>query len=122
MRTFLMICAALALGACASDQSEPVVVNDNVTAGGAGAMADGLGPMQEGPTFHVTTEEEIADEVHEGRGDEGLDASAISVRVDGTSVWLSGRVRDGAEWERAIAIADDVEGVETVDASELFYD
>ena len=49
-------------------------------------------------------------------------ASAISVRVDGTSVWLSGRVRDGAEWERAIAIADDVEGVETVDASELFYD
>ena len=44
------------------------------------------------------------------------------MRVDGTSVWLSGRVRDGAEWERAIAIADDVEGVETVDASELFYD
>lgn len=122
MRTLMMILAALALGACAGDQSEPVVVNENVSTGGSAATADGIGPLQEGPTYVVTTEEEIADEVREELGDEGLDASAISVRVEGSSVWLSGRVRDSAEWERAIAIADDVEGVEAVDASDLRHD
>ena len=120
MRTFMMICAALALGACGA-QGEPVVVNDNVSTTAGNASADGIGPIQEGPTFVVTTEEEIADEVREELGDEGLDAEAIAVRVDGTAVWLSGRVRDAEERQRAIAIAEDVEGVETVDATDLVH-
>lgn len=49
----------------------------------------------------------------------GSDADGISVRVEGTKVYLSGHVATKADHDRAHDIAHDVPGVTAVDHSEL---
>lgn len=111
-KPILTACAALTLVACGG--SEPVVYEQPAATVGAGASG-----IQEAPTIAVTTEERIREEVAEELGDEGLDAEAIAVLVEGNAVTLRGEVRSIGEVERARRIAADVEGVERVDVNQL---
>lgn len=111
-KPILSALAVLALGACGG--SEPVVYEQPGATAGAGA-----GGITEAPIVNVTTEARIREEVREELGDEGLDAEAIAVLVEGGSVTLQGEVRSIGEVERARRVAADVEGVERVDVNQL---
>lgn len=111
-RTLMLALAAGLAGACAS---EPVMVTTSPSspASAGGVRTDDI------PAVWATSEEAIREEVIEELGDEGLDASAIAVLVEGNRVALRGTVRSVEEWDLARSVAADVEGVAVVDARSL---
>lgn len=94
--------------------AEPVAYETPNATVGAGAPG-----LQVAPSPTATTEDEIREEIREELGDEGLDAEAIAILVEGNNVTLRGEVRSIGEVERARRVAADVEGVEYVDVNQL---
>ncbi len=98
--TLLTTSAALFLGACASNPP-----NDYQPAP---------------PPHHQAAHASMHDQVHAAINDQmGSAGSDISVRVDGTKVYLSGHVGSQADHDRAHDIAHRVAGVTMVDHKAL---
>ena len=115
MTVHRMLMLALAAGLAGACASEPVMVS---TAPSSPPSAGGV-RTDDVPMVWATNEETIRDEVIEELGDEGLDASAIAVLVEGNRVALRGTVSSIDEWDLARRVAADVEGVAVVDARSL---
>ncbi len=97
--TLLTTTAALFLGACASNPP-----ND----------------YQPAPPQHQAAHASMHDQVHAAINDQmGSAGSDISVRVDGSKVYLSGHVGSQADHQRAHDIAHHVAGVTMVDHKAL---
>lgn len=114
----IALSAALALCACAS--------NSPSTSGYDSDKQTGMEPTSE-PAMEPAMEPEqgpdmgsslmtLHDRVHDALQQQmGSAASGISVRVDGSKVFLSGHVGSQADHDRAHEIAHDVSGVTSVD-------
>jgi osmotically-inducible protein OsmY len=106
-RILIVLFAALALGACASNSPPQRGYDSNPQ------------PTRE-PTREPASSMSLHDRVHNAlQYQMGSSGSDISVRVDGTKVFLSGHVGSQADHDRAHDIAHDVSGVTSVDHKAL---
>lgn len=113
-KTFIALSAALALGACASSSpSQSGYDSDEQTA--MEPTAD-LAMEPERDRDMGTSAMSLHDQVHDALQQQlGNAGSGISVRVDGSKVFLTGHVGSQADHDRAHDIAHGVSGVTSVD-------
>ncbi len=113
-RISIALSVAMALGACASNPPAQSDYDSEPPKAMEPAMEPDMEPAM--PASSMSLHDRVHDALQQQMGSA---ASGISVRVDGSKVFLGGHVGSQADHDRAHEIAHDVSGVTSVDHGSL---